>query len=221
MKLFRIIFSSLAVVAITLASGVIYGRLSQRWGPSRNTQEAAKKLQAVPKTFGPWQQKATHTFDGGTLEELKCAGYIFRTYEHRLTGEEVNVAIILGPPGQISVHTPEICFSSQDYTLKGTRRQMEITHNDGAKEEFWVTTFQANDLHRRSLSVIYGWSTGGHWMAPKDPRFNYAGYPHVYKIQLVATITSDGKTPGDDPCQKFLAEFVPAAKNCLVESHRD
>jgi hypothetical protein len=129
--------------------------------------------------------------------------------------------VILGPPGQISVHTPEVCFSSQAYTRESKRRKERLAGPHGAQDEFWLLTFRANDLHGGLLSVGYGWSTGGHWTAPNDPRFKYGGYPYLYKIQLSANIATDIKASEEDPCLKFLADFVPAAQKCLVESQRD
>lgn len=220
MKPIGITLSALAVMVLTLASGVIYGNLSQRWGPPQEMLEAAKKLETIPTEFGDWRLKKANTFNKETLEMLRCAGYISRIYENRVTNETVNVAVIVGPPGQISVHTPEVCFSSQDYTHESQRQKNSISRGGRDMDDFWFLTFQTNDLYARKLSVAYGWSTGGNWLAVDDPRFKYGGYPYLYKIQLAADMSGGSKDPQKDPCLEFLEDFVPAAKKSLIEAHK-
>ena len=64
--------------------------------------------------------------DEDTVEMLECTGNIVRTYENQRTGEVVSVFVIVGPAGPIAVHTPEICYSSQNYKSRDTRQQVAI-----------------------------------------------------------------------------------------------
>jgi hypothetical protein len=211
------IISTLTVLALTLVSGIIQGRLTQRWGPTSMAIEAAKKLQSFPDAFGPWQVQSKNTFKDSVLTELRCIGYLSRTYENQETGTEVNVAVLLGPPGEISVHTPEICFSSKDFTRETKRQRLVFTNPDGSQEEFWSLDFRANDLHGRLLHVAYGWSLGSHWSAPEDPRFIFGGRPYLYKLQLAITGDVQPEMTGENPCRRFLADFIPAIRKYLSD----
>ena len=170
-------------------SGVIHGRLSHRWGPTRSSLEAAKKLKSFPEQFGDWKLESSDEMGKDVVEMLQCTGYFSRVYVNRKSGETVNVAVILGPPGQISVHTPEICYSSREFSIMGERKRVAIGNTPSARETFWHVDFQRkNSLQEDQLAVYYAWSTGGLWLASEDPRFQFrrrsllvqdsTGYPY-------------------------------------------
>src|SRR5271157_2144912 len=139
---------SLAVVmALTVASGVLQGRIRNRWGPPEIMLAAAKKLEDVPRQFGGphndrWQLKSTETMDQYALEMLECTGYIVRTYENRKTGDVVSMFVVVGPAGPIAVHTPEICFPSQNYKSRDTRERVAIPDAQGQEDQFWALSFK-------------------------------------------------------------------------------
>ena len=121
-----------------------------------------------------------------------------RQYENRKTGEIVTVAVLLGPAGPISVHTPDVCYSSQDYTVLGAPEQTRFGGGEGSQDELWSTSLRSTSLTAGNLRVYYGWSTGGPWSAPGDARFAFAGQPYLYKIQVAGPLPSpiDEKTFG-------------------------
>jgi hypothetical protein len=129
----------------------------------------------------------------------------------------VSVTILLGQPGRISVHTPEICMGSQNYQIQGERQKMALPGPAGAVDAFWALDYKTNDLRGDLLRVYYGWSTGDHWLALKDARFWSAGKPYLYNIQLSGLLPPGADSQSDDPCHKFLKDFVPAARECLIE----
>ncbi|MHC4177967.1 MAG: exosortase-associated EpsI family protein [Planctomycetota bacterium] len=204
------------VAGLTLVSGLIHGRMSNRWGPSPDTLAVAKKLQDIPDQIGRWQLKAPDKMGDDTVKMLQCAGHILRTYEHQDTGESVNMFVILGPPGPISVHTPEVCYDSRGHPIRDARRRVIIQNGDGPENEFWAVTFRSNDPTADTLRVYYAWSTGDRWSATEGPRYAYAGHPYLYKIQLASRLPSHVDSEVDDPCSRFLQDFVPAAKRYLV-----
>ena len=130
MKLLTFNLGIALVVAMTVASAVLQGRIRNRWGPSESMQAAAQELGKAPNSFGGpqndrWQLIVTETtdrFPDDVIEMLECSGYINRCYENRRTGEKVDVFVVIGPTGPISSHTPEICFSSQNYSSHDTHR---------------------------------------------------------------------------------------------------
>ncbi len=203
------------VAGLTLASGLIQGRMSNRWGPSPDVLAVAKKLEDIPDRVGSWQLKASDEMDDFTANMLQCAGYILRTYENEQTREHVNMFIIVGPPGPTAVHTPEVCYDSQGYPIRDPRQQVRIDP-DGPEDEFWAMTLRSNDLDAGVLRVYYAWSTGGPWSATKGPRYAYAGRPYLYKIQLASRLPSYVDSEVNDPCSMFLQDFVSVAKRYLV-----
>jgi hypothetical protein len=217
MKSFQTILSVVLVLAVTLVCGALYGRLSHRWGPSADMQAAAEKLEGIPGHFGNWKQASSEKMTSSVVKMLQCAGYISRVYVNQVTGEKVNVVVLLGPPGPIAVHTPEICYSSKDYRQQEARKRMAVGKTEGAENEFWSLTFRSNNLRGDLLRVCYGWSTGDRWSASEQPRYSFAGRPYLYKIQLAATLPPWVNLETRDPCRRFLADFEPAAREYLVE----
>jgi hypothetical protein len=204
------------VAALTVLAGVLQGRMSNRWGPSPDMLSAANKLKQIPQQFGDWRLKSTADLDKNSLEQLDPAGYLVRAYENQATGEVVSVTVLLGRPGPISVHTPEICMGSQNYQCRGERQKVTIGGAAGENDEFWALDYKTNDLRGDLLRVYYGWSFGDRWSAAKDARFWSAGKPYLYKIQLSGLLPPGAGPQSDDPCHKFLKDFVPAAKECLI-----
>ena len=94
---------------------------------------AAARLEAFPAILEIGSSNRPLQMSTAVIEMLQCAGYISRVYVNQLTGENVRVALLLGPPGPIAVHTPEICFSAQDYRQEESRKRVAIGSNKDAR----------------------------------------------------------------------------------------
>ena len=108
-----------AMVMIVLG-GVLYGHYSQRWGPPADLVAAGIQLTEMPRQIGPWNM-AEELPINAALEMLECTGTSVAATFMRIDGRSLTVAILVGPPGPIAVHTPEICFSSRAYEIQGRR----------------------------------------------------------------------------------------------------
>ena len=69
------------------------------------------------------------------------------------------------------------------------------------------------------LRVYYGWSTGGKWQAAADPRYSFASFPYLYKIQLAGTVAR-AEPDSADPCREFLAAFLTQLKEYQIDPTR-
>lgn len=201
--------------AMTLASGVIHGQLSSRWGPPSEMLDAAELLDHVPEEFGEWRRMKTNALGREAVDMLQCAGYLNHTYANRHTGTIVNVAVLVGPAGRMSVHIPEICYSGRNYTTTGPRELTRITTADDIDHDFWALSLRANDAGAGQLRVYYAWHDGDAWSAPEQPRFHFAGRPLLYKLQLACSLPPHTDTTSGDPCQAFLHDFLPVLQRHL------
>lgn len=194
----------LLVLCGTVAGGLLQRRLSGGGGAAiESMSTAASSLEKpLPNRVGNWRQLPSPPMQEDVLKMLRCPAHISRAYVHDLTGDRVSVAVLLGPPGPIAVHTPEICFSSQDFTITSERVVARV-----AKDEFWDVKFRFNGPTPSDVRVLYGWSKGTGWQASKDPRFEYSHLPYLYKIQLSGPVASDDSTDFD-PCADFLTHFL-------------
>lgn len=199
-----------AIAVITLISGVVQGTLSGRWGPSPDLIAAGETLQSFPREFGDWQMEKDEQVEEQVLEILRCTGSLHRTYSNPRTGQVVNMALIVGPPGPTAVHIPEICYSSQAYTQQAERKRVRIAATDNSREgEVWAVRFRSNDLNSFPLSVCYAWSGGQRWEAVENPRVSLSGAKVLYKLQLAGDVQDDAVGDStDDPCLSFLQSML-------------
>jgi hypothetical protein len=211
------LFGALVIVALTLFSGAIQGRMNERWSKSADILAAACQLDKIPDKFGPWELASSEKMDETVTRILNCAGYILRTYVRKDTGARAQVVVLLGPPGPTSVHTPDICYNSQDFR---TVEKLEPWYfSDGQQEHsFWGMTLEPVQLNAGGMLRIYhAWTAGRDWLAAKNARYYFASSKYLYKIQVACPLPelSDARTD-KDPGRDFLQAFVPAAQPFLV-----
>ncbi len=209
MKRNLIAVSAAVAVALTVLSGLIQGRMSGRWGSSHDLIAIGSRLNDVPENFGDWTLKSSGKLGEVVEEILQCKGSIVRTYFNRKTGRSVNLAVTMGPSGPISVHTPEVCYSSQAFDKSSQRRRIQIETPQGESNELWMNTFRSTDVNAQSLQVCYGWSTGDRWCAPEQPRFSFGASPFLYKIQIASRLEESGDEQEVTAYESFLREFLP------------
>ena len=208
----------LLVVSTTIVSAAVAGRLSNRWGVSATAEEAGVQLLKVPKNVGEWQLRKESELNETALNLLQCNAYLYRTYERPGTGDFVVVALLLGPPGPISVHTPEVCYPAREYDVKESRKQIKFAGGKG--QTLWSTLFQSKTVDAQLLQVAYAWSDGGEWQAFDDARWPNLGKSHLYKIQIAA-MSGDVDRKPDVVCNDFLEDFLPLTSQHLVAATRN
>jgi hypothetical protein len=195
-------------VAITLAGGALYGNYSQRWSPPVELTAAAAQLEQFPQVVGSWKASEDLPIEKYAVDMLECKGYVHRRYVDQDSGQAVQLAFLVGPPGPIAVHTPEICFSSRAYEMAGERTETTFDGFTGKRNSFWRVDFTSRNALADGLRVYYAWSSGRTWSASRSPRFEFAGAPLLYKIQLAAYFVPRVNEETPDPGRQFLEELL-------------
>jgi hypothetical protein len=227
-KTYTFILGLAIVASLTLASGVIQGSIRNRWGPSEAMRAAARELESVPNAFGGpqnnrWQKISTEQSEklsDDQIEILECTGYICRCYENQRTGEKVSVFVVIGPAGPIAVHTPEICYSSQNYSSHDEHQRVVIPTAQEHDDELWALSFKTKDTREDLLRVYYGWTTSGRWSATSNARYAFVGAPYLYKIQLASEMPAGSNLKTTDTCREFLKDFLPVLRKHLIPTSR-
>lgn len=192
----------------TLAGGVLFGHYSQRWGPPHDLRSAAEHVEQMPTSIGEWKLVEELSMSPTAIQMLECAGYVNRQYVHQGTGQEIAIAVIVGPPGPTSVHTPEICFSSRAYDQQGDRSRMSLGSTGDGADSFWMVDFTTRNVLANQLRTYYAWSDGGPWQAADAPRFDFSAVPFLYKIQIAADVPPKLANQDDDAGRDFLIELI-------------
>lgn len=204
------------LILFTLGLGVLHGWASQRWGPPTNIQQVSDALESLPETVGGWRvvdsKEATDRVQG----LLRCEGFVNRYYQNEQTKQIVELYVVLGPTGPLSVHQPEICFKNVDYAQRGERSPVGFEATQG-KNSLWALTFDPSpsNLDGGITRVFYGWSRGSRWESPQEARFAFAGSPYLYKLQVSCVLPLSADIEVTDPCQDFLRDLLPVLEDHL------
>src|SRR5262249_31143018 len=155
---------SLLVVALaggvvlcgTLFGGWLQGRMATRWGADELLTSAAQRLeQPLSEQQGNWRLLKETQVSADVARMLQCPAHINRTYVHQQTGEVIIISVIIGPPGPISVHTPEVCYSSQDFALLGERLLVTIADRQEREHAFWQVSMEPKSVSHSAQRVLY------------------------------------------------------------------
>jgi hypothetical protein len=217
---FKATILTASVLILTVASGMWHGRISNRWGPPTSMRPAMDKLPGIPRDMGDWTLVDEQELAPQVVEVLQCQSYLYRIYRHQKSGQKVNIVILLGPPGPISVHTPEICYSGQGFRPDGGRVTLALSQPEKPeKDEFWSVRMKPLQEDGFVQQVYYAWSAGDRWTKPDNPRWTFRRQPYLYKLQMASVQPRESEANADSQSQgaeNFLREFTVAARPFLI-----
>lgn len=193
-------------MVLTVLSGVLRGKLDNRWG-TEELNAAAEAVNALPTSIGSWTTDEVERLSEEASTMLRCAGNSVGAYSNR-SGDAVNMVLLVGPAGPLAVHTPEVCYGSNNFTIHESTQATKITDSTGKEHDFSVVTFRENKAGNRLLRVYYAWNRDQTWVAPSSPRSAFAGIPMLYKVQ-VATHDVQKDRDNLDAGERFLGEALP------------
>lgn len=209
----------LIAVPLLLAYGVAEGLWTDRWVPSHDAEQAAARLQQVPRTVGGWEGH-DQKLDPRQASAAALAGALVRRYIHRRSGARVTVVLVCGRPGPIAVHPPDVCYSGAGYELTAAPVRVALTHKKSAEPapasgDFWVGQFVKTGPVPEPLRIYWSWSATGAWVAPDNPRVQFAGHGALYKLYVVQDLPLADVKPEEDPVREFISRFLPEVTRSL------
>lgn len=191
----------LVLAALLALDGYLYGVFTHRWGSSPDLDVAAARLDDVPISFADWQGEAAKPLSAREVELAGFARYIHRSYTNRKSGTAISILLACGPPGPLSVHTPDVCYRGSGYqAVGGVAKRGPFD----AGAELWAGKFsKPNSASFTELHVLWCWNAGSGWQAPHSPRVALAGSGAVYKLYVVQEVTRD-----DERAERVSGEFL-------------
>lgn len=200
-----------AVVLILICTaGLLNGHWTGRWDSGNATAEAAQRVDALPLSAGDWVAEPI-AINPREKAIAQADGLISRRYTNRQTGQVVNLMMLCGRPGPISVHTPDVCFPGAGYREVGDASQFAI--GDAAKDRFWVRHFERETPGSMPTRVLYAWNDGDSWQASANPRFEHAGKPALFKLYVLRSLTNRDDAFDSDPAVDFIRKLLPQLRN--------
>jgi hypothetical protein len=221
MKVLRLALPVVAAYAVLIVGGAVHGLWTDRWTVSGAVEDAVGRLEQVPPRAGDWEVRSQEQLPSRDVALAGAAGYLYRTYENRRSGERVALLIMAGHPGPLSVHTPDICYGGLGYQPNDDiERWAAPAGAGGRRPEFFTAKFLKQGGTAPPLRVLWTWGAAGTWQAPDNPRLSLASQPAVFKLYLVRALASEKERLEDDPCADFIGVMFPKLQGCLFAQDR-
>jgi hypothetical protein len=200
-------------------TGLVHGRLTDRWGRSPDLAAALGKLKQVPLLAGDWDGTISETNDD-TAATKSTGAYVTARFVNRVTGETVAVTLVCGRPGALSLHTPTICLPSHGYAAVGPSSRVKVAGKEPQHaSEFMVTDFakRVGPVEER-VHVLWAYGHGGEWLIPENPRVTWARDRADYKLYVSRPLAKPDDPLGEDPSLPFLRAYLPELQKVFPRS---
>jgi hypothetical protein len=206
-----------AAVLLIVGAGLVHGSWTNRWRPSPELAALTAKFDSIPMVIGDWQGTAFEL----PAKERAMAGAVAclaRNYSNPARGVSVTVLLLGGLPGDISNHTPDICYPGAGYSLNATSA-FDYRYGPGAKRAGFQTALAARGgVSPSVLRILWGWNASKGWTAPEAPRWSFASDPWLCKLYVIRETAGSAPKPEDDPCTDFLAVFLSEVDRRVFDS---
>src|SRR5262245_57070842 len=93
--------------------------------PSASLDQLAAGLKEVSLSFADWQGEDLPANEV-ILRAADCAGMIQRSYTNMRDDRQILLLLLVGKPGPISVHLPEVCYRGAGYRIQGHVSRAEL-----------------------------------------------------------------------------------------------
>ena len=210
----------MAATAITIGPAFLYGRYTNRWGQTTELARAAELLDQLPNEFGSWKQiSKNQPLPKRVFMELGLAAEIGRQFIDRETGESVGLLLLVGRPGRLVRHPPEICYANRANSQIGDARSI-LLDQPADDHEFRLLEYQRDRAGiGERFFVAYGFTVDGSvWKAPPAPRLQYGGKSRLYKLQVLSVPLGVDDATSAASIKKFIREFVKAFPAVVPEA---
>jgi hypothetical protein len=215
----------LTSVALLVVYGLAEGYWTDRWSLSTELAQAPERLAAIPREVGDWHGQEDE-LGPRQARQGDIRASLLRRYTNRQTAEVLNVLVVCGRPGPISVHAPEVCLGGVGFAMKDRKARQKIEAPGLSSDEtFWVAQFHKPGAAVPEVMELYwSWNGSGDWQAVDNPRLSFARKRLLYKLYVSRALTrSTAPTPARDgaadgkkaPIRDFLKAFLPEVKRSL------
>lgn len=178
-----------AFAVIVLVSGFLHGRQTHRWSDPPPLDDFVARLKNIPQKFDDWTGTPARFMD-----DLRTHGieeYLLINYSNNKSIENYQVLVVVGRPGPIAAHTPDVCYRGEGFTSNSEPTRSDVT----IKEEGRNRTFELFDLKLRppstrvmdyELEIRWAWMPPAQGLrAPASPRVEFADQQALYKVYVI------------------------------------
>ncbi len=197
-------------VILIVGAGLVHGAWTNRWGPPPALAALAARFESVPMAIGDWKASA---FELGARERAMAgaSACLARVYTNENRGVSVSVLLLGGLPGDISLHTPDICYPGAGYNLETpSPYDYQYMGDERRHAGFQFAKATRGGTNPSNLQILWTWNDSTSWSAPDDPRWIFGTVPALCKLYVIReTKGAASVDPKNDPVNDFLAVFLP------------
>ncbi|MHB1034189.1 MAG: exosortase-associated EpsI family protein [Pirellulales bacterium] len=207
-----------AGLALIIACTIFQGKvLTDRWNaPSEEELQAySDRMQNnLPKDIGDWEGENLEPEKNDKdwerqIRVAKVVGNLSRRYRNTLTGKTVDLFMVCGKPGNVAMHTPDICYVAAGFRMEESPYKYPI-QTGSANPEFFTTRFvKESQTSTERLRIFWSWSADGNWQAPTVPKWTFARAPALYKMYVISHMSKSDDPIYEDPAIDFVKALVP------------
>jgi hypothetical protein len=203
-----------AIVAagLLVVAAWVHGASTQRWRLPPAQADRVERLHALEIRFADWRPTLLTTEELPPHEKSRATA---RHYGPAHSGEGAVVTLISGPPGAVTIHTPDVCYPASGYRVLAGPRRQTVTLPDGTVAAYYVADFEKRSATQRErVRVRWSWSDSGTWSAPDRPRWQFARQLHLapvlFKLYVATPLAGDeSASPRED--DETIRAFTLAA----------
>jgi hypothetical protein len=206
-----------AAALLIVTAGLVHGAWINRWGASPALAALRARFESVPMEIGDWKGTA---FEVPAAERAMAGAVdcLARRYSNPKRGVSVTVLLLGGLPGNISAHTPDVCFAGAGYTLNSPSVFRCKTPPNDRGAEFRTALATHAGPNPSVLRLFWSWNASRGWSAPAEPRWEFATAPALCKLYVIRETAGATVEPEDDPCNDFLRELLPRLDELVFPS---
>ncbi len=191
-----------SVLALVVCGALVHGSVTQRWNMISPDTAQTDRLHAVEVRFEGWQPEKVDT-EMPVNERSIATSRRYMSPDNRTA----MISFISGISGSVTTHTPDVCYPGSGYkTLRGPRKETFDLPRGPAT--VYVADFEKKTQTKQDrVRVRWAWTTAGEWVAPDNPRWQFAGQlraPTLYKVYIATPLadSDNDAAPEDDATTK-------------------
>lgn len=192
------------------AAALVHGAVTQRWAVFAPDPARTDRLHALEVRHEDWRPTEVPTEMPTKERSIATA----RQYVSASGRQSAVVTVISGIPGSVSTHTPDVCYVGSGYKCLRSPRKDTMDLPTGGTATFYVADFEKKTATKAErVRVRWAWSTDGTWIAPDNPRWQFAkqlsAAPELVKLYVATPLPDlDGEDrvyEDDGPTKAFVA----------------
>jgi len=184
----RLLLIGFSSFLLLVAGGIVDGYISHRWVGSDSLEQASSVIRQLPEKIGEWESKNLEISDR-ILTVAGATGYSKRLYYNEQTGDWISVTLLCGPHGPISLHPPTVCFTGAGWNLTHPKKTVRYSPRENVTAATWQAGFRRQEeFEEQEIVADWSWNDGTGWKASKNPRYEFAGSPYLFKLYIVSDV---------------------------------